>query len=488
MPIVSTDDLRGPVAPRRASVSAERVRRRQLKTSTEILANATRNALRGAVLGYSIRSGLLFLLRLMRVVKGKLPISKALLESLFGKESFRMAGFFGVFAFVWKATNNAIIRHRDGKDDHVNGFISGALAGALASLVETKQWRTDMSQQFLARGLQALFNSLSLNGHFHFRHGNSLIFALATAQVMYAYTMRPETIPPSYNKFIVTTGPIPLDVLLIVRQQLTGKIPLDPAAVIKAVVNNKGSQHCIEVASAISPMAECIPCEVLHPAIEGCNRQSFFTLMKVLKAILPVYFTLNFVPMVVLKTRELFRRPQSLLWRGVKNSMRSSLFLAAYVASFMRIACFTRDIIIKHKILPRDSRYFYWLNGFLSSWAIFLEDEKRRSELAMYVLPRGVDALYKTLYSKSLIFQIPHFEVAMFSAGLGLIICYFQTEPEALGGIISRLLRRVDLTIEDADMILKPEHGYDSKVGKDVDGGRESGGFREIEGKTGKLE
>ncbi|KAI8619735.1 hypothetical protein BC830DRAFT_1053704, partial [Chytriomyces sp. MP71] len=415
-----------------------------------IALNAVRNGLRAAVLGYSIRSGLLFLLRLLRVLRGKMHLQTALLESLFGQASLRMAGFFGAFAFVWKGTNisppsssshsprsSSLIQRR--KDDQVNGFLSGALAGALACLVETKQWRTDMSQQLLVRGLQAVFNSLSLNGHFSFRHGNSLIFAFATAQVMYAYTMRPTTIPDSYNKFIVTTGPIPADIILLVRQQLSG-IPLDPDSVMKAVVKHKGSQQCMDVAAALPAFPDIVPCEVLHPAIEGCSIQAVWTLSKVLKTILPVYFSLNFVPMVVLKTRELLRNPQALLWRGVKNSFRSSMFLAVYVASFMRIACILRDLQ-RYKILPRDNRYLYWLNGFLSSWSIFIEDEKRRSELAMYVLPRGMDALYKTLYSKSLIFKIQHFDVAMFAAGMGLIIMYFQTEPIALGGIIYRLLR-----------------------------------------------
>ncbi|KAJ3020903.1 UNVERIFIED_CONTAM: hypothetical protein HDU68_009903 [Siphonaria sp. JEL0065] len=433
MPLASRDSISShgrPPPPLSRHVSEARIIVRHVPHSTalEILLHALRASLRASVLGYSIRSGLLFLLRLLRVARGKMPIVKAIKESFLGLDSVRMAGFFATFAFVWKAVNNAIISYRSGKDNYVNAFTSGAVAGALACLVEQKQWRIDMAQQLIVRGL-------------------------STAQVMYGYVMRPESIPESYYKFILNTGPIPEDVLKICRQQLGGKTPLDAASVMQTVVRHKGTQHAILEASGLTEFPDCVPCGVLHPPVDSCNSQMGLTLVKVLRAILPVYASLNFVPMVVLKTRELFRRPQALLQRGLKNTVRSSMFLAVFVAVFMRIACLQRTLVTRN-ILPRDNRYLFWINGFISSSAILIEDEKRRSELAMYVLPRGMDALYKTLYAKSWIFHIPHFDVGMFGVAMGLIIGYYQTEPEALGGIIYRLLRRIDLTIEDADGVV----------------------------------
>ncbi|KAJ3060531.1 hypothetical protein HDU98_003506 [Podochytrium sp. JEL0797] len=281
--------------------------------------------------------------------------------------------------------------------------------------------------------------------------------------------MRPTTIPRSYYQFILKTGPIPESILLLNRQVLTGT-PLDPTKVAESILQHHGTPHAIREAASLSPFPTCIPCGVLHPPVDSCDAQMWKSGVKVLRTILPVYASLNFVPMVVLKTRELWRKPQALVLRGFTNTVRSSLFLAVFVAGFMRIACFTR-FLIKNGILPRDNRYFYWMNGFISSAAILIEDEKRRSELAMYVLPRGMDALYQTLYSKSMMFRIPHFEVGMFSAAMGLIVMYYQREPEALGGIIYRLLRRVDLTIEDAGVLV-------SGVGKEevrVEGKGENG-------------
>ncbi|KVI09972.1 hypothetical protein Ccrd_011636 [Cynara cardunculus var. scolymus] len=40
------------------------------------------------------------------------------------------------------------------------------------------------------------------------RHGDSLLFALSCAPVMYAFVMRPESLPKPYQDFIQKTGPV----------------------------------------------------------------------------------------------------------------------------------------------------------------------------------------------------------------------------------------------------------------------------------------
>ena len=143
-----------------------------------------------------------------------------------------------------------------------------------------------------------------------------------------------------------------------------------------------------------------------------------------------------------------------MIQRGLFNAVRSSIFLAAFVGTYMRLACIMRDVFLKGWI-SKDRKYYYWLIGFISSWSILIEDKKRRAELAMYVLPKGVDSFYQLLLKRKWMITIPYFEVLMFSTGMGLIISFFQNEPEVLSSILYRLLRRVNLTIEDREVIEK---------------------------------
>ncbi|KAJ3198473.1 hypothetical protein HDU82_001213 [Entophlyctis luteolus] len=188
MPLASesvSDHATGSEVARRSSITpsantrGSRILIERRVIPTNILANALRNSARAALLGYSIRSGLLFLLRFLKVARGRMSLVTALRESFTGMDSGRMAAFFAVFAFVWKGSLNTLAKYQSASHQHsrMNAFISGGLAGAIACLFEKRQWRIDMSQQLFVRGMQAVFNSLANNGRFHFRHGNSLIFA-----------------------------------------------------------------------------------------------------------------------------------------------------------------------------------------------------------------------------------------------------------------------------------------------------------------------
>ena len=60
------------------------------------------------------------------------------------------------------------------------------------------------------------------------------------AQVMYAYVRRPETLPESYWKFIVKTGPVEAPALEAVRRSLRG-LPVDLQA-FNAFIKRRGGK------------------------------------------------------------------------------------------------------------------------------------------------------------------------------------------------------------------------------------------------------
>jgi hypothetical protein len=67
--------------------------------------------------------------------------------------------------------------------------------------------RRMVSLYAMARVAQCVYNILKARGLWHFwgsdwNHGDALLFALTSAQIMYAYVMRPTSLPASYYKFI----------------------------------------------------------------------------------------------------------------------------------------------------------------------------------------------------------------------------------------------------------------------------------------------
>ena len=66
------------------------------------------------------------------------------------------------------------------------------------------------------------------------------------AQVMYAYVMRPETLPASYWKFIVKSGPVEAPALEAVRRSIR-KLPIDLQA-FNAFLKKRGSAALLATA------------------------------------------------------------------------------------------------------------------------------------------------------------------------------------------------------------------------------------------------
>lgn len=120
-----------------------------------------------------------------------------------------------------------------------------------------------------------------------------------------------------------------------------------------------------------------------------------------------------------------------------------------------------------------------------------MENKARRSELAMYLLPRTSDSVYKSMLRKKWIGKPPkYFEVLAFSLAMGVIFSFFLNDQqqqvvgkgdangdtngttnnsnnstsagqgqgaECLSGMLNKILRRIDMAIEDEGFVVQQE-------------------------------
>lgn len=131
----------------------------------------------------------------------------------FREEAVRSGLLVGGFTGIYKAVMYALARFdRSTEEEAVqNKSYHSAIGGFLAGfslLFMAKSWHRTLALYMATRAVQCWYNYNKARGHFHFwgsdwNHGDSLLFIVASAQIMYAYVMRPETLPPSYYRFIV---------------------------------------------------------------------------------------------------------------------------------------------------------------------------------------------------------------------------------------------------------------------------------------------
>lgn len=116
---------------------------------------------------------------------------------------------------------------------------------------------------------------------------------------MYAFVMRPESLPKSYQDFIQKTGPVAAPVYKAVRDSCRGH-PVDVAS-LHTYLSHRGADYV-----KLEKFPSIIPCSIIHPGTKSCLAHEVNATSATFKKTFPLYFSLTFVPFVVLRQQKVF--------------------------------------------------------------------------------------------------------------------------------------------------------------------------------------
>lgn len=114
---------------------------------------------------------------------------------------------------------------------------------------------------------------------------------------MYAFVMRPESLPKAYQDFIQKTGPVAEPVYKAVRECCRGG-PVDTVS-LSAYLSKRG---CGSVNLTEHP--SILPCSIIHPESDSCLVHNATAASETFRKTFPLYFSLTFVPFVVLRLQK----------------------------------------------------------------------------------------------------------------------------------------------------------------------------------------
>lgn len=257
--------------------------------------------------------------------------------------------------------------------EHFSSLLAGGLAGAAIIAFDGKRQRS-MALYALTRALQCAYNMAKQKQYWHFwgsdwQYGDALLFGLASAQVMYAYVMRPGTLPPEYFRFIQNTGPVELETLELVQQANRGR--LINQNTLEGLISRKN----IDIEGLVLPRGpgDLIPCRLVHCDARSCTHGAALCFRDAFVRTFPLYLSLFIVPGVVIHFKKFVRSPFRSLARYVLNATRSNTFLASFVTVYLSSICLHR------RLVSSDHRIAYYIAGFIASPTILLEPKSRRS-------------------------------------------------------------------------------------------------------------
>ncbi|CEQ39308.1 SPOSA6832_00828, partial [Sporobolomyces salmonicolor] len=212
------------------------------------------------------------------------------------------------------------------------------------------------------------------------------------------------------------------------------------------------------------------PCFTVHPWKNTCTATAIDRWHHVFRWIAPVYAGLHVIPPIILRRAVFlkeqaclslfdapfltdlihffdFDSPKAALLKSFLGTLRSCSFLATFVTLFQGLVCLQRNIWDKfHGRIPAwleaiiMHKSYYWFSGFATCLSLFIEERKRRRELAMYVLPRGLESFWSVLRRRSYVPFVPGGEVLLTSVGLSMVMSTYQSSPEMLSGLVRSIL------------------------------------------------
>lgn len=116
--------------------------------------------------------------------------------------------------------------------------------------------------------------------------------------------MQPHTLDPGYYNFMVKTARVPGDLLKLNAKNVRG-FPVSQEEALAAVNKFRPTKKALAITKAMPEYPAAIPCEMIHPWMDGCNNTAVERFLKVCQAMFPVYGTLHFVPMLLLRNKHL---------------------------------------------------------------------------------------------------------------------------------------------------------------------------------------
>ncbi|KAH9854900.1 hypothetical protein C2E23DRAFT_816063 [Lenzites betulinus] len=350
---------------------------------------------------------------------------------------------------------------------------AGTAAGAIAILFEKRSRRVGIAQQMFVRGLQGSFNAMSNKHGFKIPHGDVMVFTLCCGQIMYGFLMRPDTLPSSYNRWIQVASKVPADAVRM-NMTLVREGTFEPE-VMEHVLTYPGTtaSNYAELAGRLAKarLPEGLrsygmpfgPCEAVHPDIDSCVTVQFAHFWEVFRWMLPIYGALHFIPMMLFRRKTFMQRPARMMLRAAMGTARSSAFLGMFVMIFQTYFCGKHSLYTKilnlrasnaqtlfaalAKRLPTwftqllVSKFSFFVGGLLSGLSLFVEEKRRREELAMYVLPKGLESAWIMARGRGWVFGMGAYGDALLTAvGMGMVMSTYQNDPQHLSGLVRRIL------------------------------------------------
>lgn len=300
-------------------------------------------------------------------------------------------------------------------------FLSGCIC-SLPAMVMNRSTRTELALYALVRALHTfvlrfIFPFLPECVR-NFSHYDVLLMCMSSSQISYGAYYAQSTLPANYLSFLMRASLY--DDRFVRGYASYMRHHVSPDLVAISLENNW------PLLAERTKETENQLCTYAHAGY-SCNTWAlYFIGQNILKLGIPLYAPLRLVSVLLFDRRNLIRRPLRSLMRSVQSVLTSSLFLALYVACFIRGGCYS----LQHG--GRGGKLSS-LVSFFAGLTSLLEPKSRRMDLSLYCFTFSLRSFVLT---QNRLGRLPYpkdwflFLVYIFS--MGYMFFEYNEEPDLL--------------------------------------------------------
>ncbi|KAG8377384.1 hypothetical protein BUALT_Bualt08G0027400 [Buddleja alternifolia] len=244
-------------------------------------------------------------------------------------------------------------------------------------------------------------------------HGDIFLMCLSSSQILSAYLLKPDSLPPSYKAFLNKHGAKDSVILNAVRDIACG-LPFKDLEAVETHYKSNG------VDIKLDPEMK-IPCSIIH-GNQACGTHVLSFLLQAYKRALPVYLPVYLIPALIVHRQGLLRR--YLLALFPLNSLKEgNYFIELALPHFMERTLWYREV----KLVSLDVLFIRVVNNefkdynfahimiwtcflfrlfkrcnipmvamgtFPTGLALAIEKKSRRIEISLYCLARAIESFF----------------------------------------------------------------------------------------------
>ncbi|KAG8632934.1 uncharacterized protein LOC110607054 [Manihot esculenta] len=402
----------------------------QLKDSEKLWRIITASA-KGFSIGAGLKGGLSLFSILARLRRSRLSSSLRKVEvfsnseaiALALKETLRYGLFLGTFAGTF-ASADEIIASLGGhcRTAKWRALLAGLIAGPSMLLTGPNTQHTSLAIYILMRASVLASRCGVKSKRFGkyckaltWKHGDIFLMCLSSSQILSAYILKQESLPPSYKSFLNKHGGKDPVILQGVKDIASG-LPFTNLGLVEKYYNSTG------VNIKLDPEMK-IPCSIIH-GNQSCGEHVVSFFIQAYKRALPVYLPVYLIPALIVHRQGLLKRPCNILGKGLLGTARSSLFLSTYCSSAWMWTC------VLFRTFRRCNIPMVALGTFPTGLALAIEKKSRRIEISLYCLARAIESFFTCMADVGYLPQaknVKRADVVIFSISTAIIMhCYSQ--------------------------------------------------------------